>query len=139
QFRHKLHHYGLKLILDFVPNHLGLDHPWLDEHPEYFVQSLSQSPDTFPWQSAHGTRWFAHGKDPGMPAWTDTVQVDYRVPAARAAMLAELQSITSRCDGVRCDMAMLVLNEVFNRTWHHFPTPRAFDEGGSSSSPAIMS
>jgi hypothetical protein len=121
QFRTKLHSYGLKLILDFVPNHLGLDHPWLDQHPEYFVQSTTQVADTFPRETTEGVRWFAHGRDPNMPAWTDTVQVDFRAPAARAAMTHELQSVAARCDGVRCDMAMLVLNDVFARTWRNFP------------------
>jgi hypothetical protein len=32
-----------------------------------------------------------------------------------------LQSIADRCDGVRCDMAMLVLNDVFAKTWESFP------------------
>jgi hypothetical protein len=35
-----------------------------------------------------------------------------------------LQGIAGRCDGVRCDMAMLMLNEVFAKTWEHFPVPR---------------
>ena len=36
-FREKLHGYGIKLMLDFVPNHLALDNEWLPEHPEFFV------------------------------------------------------------------------------------------------------
>ena len=32
-------------------------------------------------------------------------------------MAAELERIATMCDGVRCDMAMLVLPEVFERTW----------------------
>jgi hypothetical protein len=32
-------------------------------------------------------------------------------------MLVELLRIARQCDGVRCDMAMLVLPEVFERTW----------------------
>ncbi|HEY5915718.1 MAG TPA: alpha-amylase family glycosyl hydrolase, partial [Verrucomicrobiae bacterium] len=38
-FRKNLHEHGLKLILDFVPNHLGLDHLWVRERPGLFVQS----------------------------------------------------------------------------------------------------
>src|SRR5579862_9282287 len=34
QFRAKLRNYGMKLILDFVPNHLGVDHSWLSLQPE---------------------------------------------------------------------------------------------------------
>src|SRR2546423_3043548 len=39
QFRRQLHADGLKLLLDFVPNHVGLDHPWLKQQPDLFVQS----------------------------------------------------------------------------------------------------
>ena len=69
-----------------------------------------------------GPRWLAHGKDPHFPPWNDTVQLDYRRPETRAAMRELLRSISNECDGVRCDMAMLLLNDVFARTWAHFPT-----------------
>ena len=36
-FREKLHASGIKLMLDFVPNHLALDNAFLPEHPEYFI------------------------------------------------------------------------------------------------------
>src|SRR5438477_693460 len=62
--RQVLHEHGLKLILDFVPNHLGLDHPWLNERPELFASSPTPIPDSFQQQTLTGTRWFAHGKDP---------------------------------------------------------------------------
>jgi hypothetical protein len=121
EFRTRLHARGLKLILDFVPNHLGLDHRWLRERPELFVQSPVEVPGTFPQQTAAGVRWLAYGKDPYFPPWTDTVQLDYRLAATRAAMADLLRAVASRCDGVRCDMAMLVLNEVFARTWGRLP------------------
>ncbi len=35
--RSKLRERGLRLILDFVPNHVAPDHPWVSEHPEYFI------------------------------------------------------------------------------------------------------
>ena len=120
-FRKRLHEYGLKLILDFVPNHFGLDHPWLDSHPELLVGSAARAAHSFAHETTTGPRWFAHGRDPCMPAWTDTVQIDYRSRAARAAMAEELRSVAVRCDGVRCDMAMLVLRDVFDRTWEKFP------------------
>ena len=28
---------GIKLLLDFVPNHTAMDHPWISEHPEYYI------------------------------------------------------------------------------------------------------
>src|ERR1051325_2199101 len=119
KFRTRLHEAGLKLILDFVPNHLGLDHAWIDEKPELFVQSVDHRPGTFP--SAVGKCWFAHGKDPYLGPWTDTIQLEYRNPATREAMKGQLMLIAQLCDGVRCDMAMLLLNEVFARTWADFP------------------
>jgi hypothetical protein len=45
------------------------------------------------------------------------VQLDYSNPATQEAMIGELTKIAAQCDGVRCDMAMLVLSDVFERTW----------------------
>jgi glycosidase len=117
QFRRKLRQNGLGLILDFVPNHLGVDHPWLAAWPGLFVRSSEPRPECF----RAATGWIAHGKDPNFPAWIDTAQLDYRVPATRAAMRAILQSVARQCDGVRCDMAMLPLEDVFAATWRDFP------------------
>ena len=64
----------------------------------------------------------AHGRDPFFPGWTDTLQLDYANPATHEAMAAELLSVAARCDGVRCDMAMLVLPDIFERTWGRRPT-----------------
>jgi hypothetical protein len=121
RFRQRLHEHGLRLLLDFVPNHVGVDHRWVKERPELFVQSLAEAPGTFAQPTRSGVRWLAHGRDPYFAPWTDTVQVDYRRPATRTMMTQLLQSIARRCDGVRCDMAMLVLNEVFAKTWESFP------------------
>jgi len=121
KFRQRLHEHGLKLLLDFVPNHLGLDHAWLKARPELFVQSPSEVPGTFAQPTGAGLRWLAHGKDPYFPPWTDTVQLDYRRAATREAMAQLLQSVAGRCDGVRCDMAMLELSDVFAKTWTAFP------------------
>lgn len=121
KFRRKLRSFGLKLMLDFVPNHLGLDHSWVKERPNLFVQAARLEPGTFCQETAFGTRYLAHGKDPNWPAWADTVQVDYRRADARTAMTALLKEIAQQCDGVRCDMAMLLLNDVFAGTWKHLP------------------
>jgi glycosidase len=125
EFRRKLNQHGLKLLLDFVPNHVGLDHSWLRQRPELFVQGPKDAPKTFPQETGLGTRWLAHGKDPCFPAWTDTVQLDYRLPATRAEMSGLLQTVAERCDGVRCDMAMLLLSDIFAKTWERFPVPAA--------------
>ena len=120
-FRRKLNTHGLKLVLDFVPNHLGVDHPWVQARPELFVNSTVAEPDTFAEQTVNGLRHLAYGKDPYCPAWTDTVQLDYRRAETRAAMTGQLQEVAGLCDGVRCDMAMLVLNEAFANTWNKYP------------------
>ena len=118
--RRRLAKRGIRLMLDFVPNHMGLDHPWLESHPEYFVQGNAQQlrdePQNF---FAHGAagRIFAHGRDPYFPGWPDTVQLDYSNAALQARLQQEILQIASQCDGLRCDMAMLVTPEIFQRTW----------------------
>lgn len=122
KFRHKLASFDLKLVLDFVPNHLGLDHPWVVQHPERFVQSPSAAPEFFRQETSAGPCFIAHGKDPYFSAWTDTAQLDYRRTDTQLAMRELLQGVARRCDGVRCDMAMLLLKDIFAKTWARFPT-----------------
>jgi glycosidase len=120
-FREQLHRHDLGLLLDFVPNHVGLDHPWLQEHPDWFIRAGRRVPGTFPVPTREGETWIAHGKDPNFPPWIDTAQLDYRLPAVRAATIEQLQIVATMCDGVRCDMAMLLLNDVFEQNWEGFP------------------
>jgi glycosidase len=108
----------IAILLDFVPNHLGLDHPWLHTHPELFVAATHELTEAF---EVTEDRRVAHGKDPYFPAWTDTVQLDYRRADTHRAMTEQLLAIAARCDGVRCDMAMLVLSDLFEKTWSHAP------------------
>lgn len=119
--RQRLRNRGMKLVLDFVPNHVGLDHPWVREQPGLFVQSPVQRKEFFSQETRAGVRWLAHGKDPNFSAWTDTVQLDYRLAITRQQMSQELLRLAARCDAVRCDMAMLVLKDVFANTWASFP------------------
>lgn len=127
--RQRLAQRGLKLILDFVPNHLGLDHAWLREHPEWFVQAPRSVPGAFPLAAREPVRWVAHGRDPYFAPWTDTAQLDYRLAEVRAAITAEMVQVAGWCDGLRCDMAMLLLESVFNKTWAEWPGPSAGAEG----------
>ncbi len=122
EFRTRLHQHGMKLVLDFVPNHLGLDHPWVRAQPELFVQSSKAVEGTFAVKTEAGSRWIANGKDPYFAPWTDVAQLDYRRAGTRAAVQKLLLNVAAKCDGVRCDMAMLLLNEVFARTWAHLPS-----------------
>jgi hypothetical protein len=122
RLRERLRAHGLRLMLDFVPNHTALDHPWVEDHPEYYVGGteldLAQAPQNYTWaKRKRGDLLLAHGRDPYFPGWPDTLQLDYGNPATQEAMIGELERIAGQCDGVRCDMAMLVLPDVFERTW----------------------
>ncbi len=122
RLRARLRTRGLRLMLDFVPNHTALDHSWVESHPEYYVpgteMDLGRSPQNFAWIARRqGPRVLAHGRDPYFPGWPDTLQLDYGNVATQEAMLDELLKVSRQCDGVRCDMAMLVLPDVFERTW----------------------
>jgi hypothetical protein len=109
---------GVRLMLDFVPNHIAIDHPWCDEHPEYLVRGTpeEQSRDPASFVTA-GDHVYANGRDPYFPAWRDVVQLNGFATSLRRAAAATLDSIARQCDGVRCDMAMLLLNKVFAQTW----------------------
>ncbi|MGH9740016.1 MAG: alpha-amylase family glycosyl hydrolase [Candidatus Acidiferrales bacterium] len=134
--RGKLHARGIALFLDFVGNHTALDHPWTTQHPEFYVQATQQQyakdPDSFrAINSSTGTHFIALGRDPYFPPWRDTAQLNHFSPAMRAAQIDELRTIAAHCDGVRCDMAMLHLSDIFERIWAQFlggakPMPREF-------------
>lgn len=122
RLRQRMQQRGLKLMLDFVPNHMAPDHPWIDEHPDYFVHGceidLARSPRNYcRVHTKNGPLLLAYGRDPYFEGWPDTLQLNYGNRALQQAMIGELTRIASQCDGVRCDMAMLVLPEVFERTW----------------------
>jgi hypothetical protein len=115
---------GLRLILDYVPNHVAPDHPWVAEHPEYFVRGTADALAVAPeaWLEVGGTV-IARGRDPYFPPWPDVVQLNAFDPRLRAATAEVLASIGGQCDGVRCDMAMLLLTDVFARTWGDWAGP----------------
>jgi hypothetical protein len=120
--REDLHKAGLALVLDFVPNHTARDHPWVRAHPERYVSAEDPSAfgpgESFPVKCADGrSRWVAHGRDPYFPVWTDTAQIFPLSAETRKAVSEQLLRIAGFCDGLRCDMAMLVQNHIFEKTW----------------------
>jgi glycosidase len=131
QLKSRLNQQGLSLVLDFVPNHLARDHPWTISHPERFVPGSKADVLTHPdrFFSPDGSIYFAHGRDPNFPPWTDTVQVNFYSSELRQALINELRRIAEVADGVRCDVAMLALNDVFGEVWgamvKDYPRPEA--------------
>lgn len=122
RLRARMRERGLRLMLDFVPNHVAPDHPWVPEHPDFFIAGDEERLQSEPgnWRrvaTPAGERILALGRDPYFAGWRDTLQLNYANPALPEAMLGELRRIATQCDGVRCDMAMLVVPDVFLSTW----------------------
>jgi hypothetical protein len=122
KLRSRLAALGIGLFLDFVANHTGRDHPWVFEHPEYYIggeeHDEERRPDIFfRTTTCRGELTLAYGRDPTFPGWTDTAQLNLMFKGTRERMIEELLRIAKRCDGVRCDMAMLLLRDVFLLTW----------------------
>lgn len=135
RLRDRLRERGMRLMLDFVPNHLAHDHDWTSTHPERFLRGtddeLARAPDDF--RRTPAGHVLACARDPYFPPWTDVAQLDWFSPSTIEAMEGELLRVASCCDGVRCDMAMLVLGDVFARTWGD----RALGRAGREAPPKV--
>ena len=116
--RRELARRGVSLVLDFVPNHVAPDHEWATASPDLLIRGSdddeAREPDAF---LRVGAQVFACGRDPFYPAWSDVLQVNAFAASLRAEYRKLLARLADQCDGVRCDMAMLVMNDVFARTW----------------------
>src|SRR5664279_5449239 len=84
----EIHQKGMKVIIDWVPNHTGGDNRWLTEHPDFFVRDSS-------------------GKAAVAKDWSDTRQLDYQNPVMEDSMIASMKYwlVKSNIDGFRCDVA----------------------------------
>jgi len=121
KLRKKLNEKGIKLILDFSTNHFGADSRLIKKNPEIFLEVdkwlYDNDSHTYFKPYEDFEKYFAHGRDPFFPAWQDTIQINFFSPQAREYFKTVLSEISKYCDGVRCDMAMLALNNVFKNTW----------------------
>ena len=116
--RRKLADRGLSLLLDFVPNHVAPDHPWVTDASRVFHPGRRRGPAPEPrFICCSRGKVLACGRDPYFPAWPDVLQLNAFDPGLRSSAVKTVQEIADQCDGVRCDMAMLMMSNVFERTW----------------------
>ena len=111
--REQLHSRDMKLMLDFVPNHSAVDAPTATSNPKLYVHAPNgtQNPKRYT------DSGIAYGKDPYFDPWMDVIQWNYWEEETRQFMKDNLMTVLSYADGVRCDMAHLLLNDVFGNTW----------------------
>jgi len=129
---------GMALILDFVPNHVAFDHPWVTSHPEYFIhgtaEELAATPNEF---FKIDGQIVARGREPSFASWPDVAQLNAFDPGLRAAVVETLLDIAGQADGLRCDMAMLMTTAVFTRTWGERAGPPPQEEYWREIIPAV--
>lgn len=120
--KEKLNSFGMKLYLDFVSNHLAIDSELTNDCVDCFVMGdktdYENNRELFCEKKVGDkTYYIAHGRDPNFPVWKDTLQLNYFNPKTREKMINNLIKISQVCDGVRCDMVMLTLNDIHNDIW----------------------
>ena len=122
RLRKRMQDRGLKLMLDFVSNHSSIDHEWVTSFPDYYVRGnetllTNEQANYIKIEGESGEIIFARGRDPLFPGWPGTLQFNYGNNALQEAMINELVKVSGQCDGVHCDMPMLILPGVFEDTW----------------------
>jgi glycosidase len=98
-----VHARGMKLILDWVPNHTSWDHVWVREHPDFHVRN------------ERGELTVPRDEQGKLTDWTDVAQLDYRNPALRREMIATMRWWLTEygIDGFRMDVAGFVPDEFW--------------------------
>ena len=99
---HAVHDRGMKLILDWVPDHTGWDHVWVKQHPDYYVHDST------------GALSLPRDPDGHLTDWSDVVQLDYTNQALRRAMVEAMEFWLDRgIDGFRVDAAGFVPDDFW--------------------------
>jgi glycosidase len=98
-----VHSRGMKLVLDWVPNHTAWDNVWVRQHPAYFVRNGS------------GGLTVPRDDKGNLTDWTDVAQLDYRNPELRRAMIDGMRYwlLKFGVDGFRMDAAGFVPDEFW--------------------------
>lgn len=91
-----IHRAGMHVIMDWVPNHTGWDHPWIEEHPDWYTRD-AEGRITDPVNRETGETW----------GWTDVADLDFGNPAMRQAMIGAMVFWVEETgiDGFRVDVA----------------------------------
>lgn len=113
--RARLNSMGLKLMLDFVPNHSAVDAVQMSTNPDYYIRAPKGTQPPYD-SNVYMPSGIAYGSD-GYGPWKDTAQYNYWNPDTRAARIKELFYVASLADAIRCDMAYLAINNLFGQTW----------------------
>lgn len=94
---------GMKLLMDWVPNHTAWDHAWVTEHPEWYARD------------AAGEMTVPRDEQGNLTDWTDVVELDYGHPGLRRAMIAEMRYWLDEfgIDGFRVDVAGMVPDDFW--------------------------
>lgn len=94
----KAHAMGFKVIIDWVPNHTGADHPWLTTHPDFYVRDKN-------------------GNVVSPFDWTDVRKLNYGNPQLVDSMIASMKYWIRETDidGFRCDVATDVPKAFWTR------------------------
>jgi hypothetical protein len=122
--RARLNSMGLKLMLDFVPNHSAVDASQVSSNPDFYVRiPRGTQPPYDP--NAYLPSGIAYGSD-GYGHWKDTAQYNYWNLDTRAARTKELLTVASVADAIRCDMAFLAVNDLFEKNWGSHVTSWGF-------------
>lgn len=112
--RQQLHKRGMKLMLDFVPNHSAWEAPQIKTNVNFYIHT-----NKFPIKDTtrFSSSGIAYGKEYESSSWTDCAQYNYFDQGLRDHQIGVLKFIASVADGVRCDMAHCIINKIFEKCW----------------------
>ena len=96
----RAHVLGLKVIIDWVPNHSAWDNPLVTDHPDWYAKDYKGDFRPSPWWD-----------------WSDIIEFDYSNPELRKYMINAMCYWVKQfnIDGFRCDVAGYVPNDFWQQ------------------------